>query len=369
MVTAVDAQWKQTTGPWTEVTYSLAVGDSLLYAGTYAGGVFLSSDYGDSWNEIDGGMFPSDDSGFTRKDIKALALIPEGEAGINLFAGTDGHGVFRSIKADTNWMAINNGMTNLRVYALVVEDTNILAGTYGGTFFSTNNGTNWTPVNTELRGYWGFVVGRNTAGDTILGKLDGSGSVLRSTDNGANWLAVNPGWPSNAKVTALAVHDTIFYAGTSNHGIYYSLNGGINWMGGGGPKNVYSLAASGQYLFAGVGTPTIFTGSVWRRPLSEMLVGVRDSHERNPITFTLEQNFPNPFNPTTVINYKLSITDHVVLKVYDVLGREIAALVNEQKSEGTHNAEWRATSVSSGIYFYRLTSGNFAQTRKMILQR
>jgi hypothetical protein len=84
-----------------------------------------------------------------------------------------------------------------------------------------------------------------------------------------------------------------------------------------------------------------------------------------PSYFMLEQNFPNPFNPSTIIRYQLLKQSYITLKVYDVLGREVAVLVNEEQSSGSHSAIFNAASLGSGIYFYRLTSGSNAETKKM----
>ena len=86
-----------------------------------------------------------------------------------------------------------------------------------------------------------------------------------------------------------------------------------------------------------------------------------------PINFTLEQNYPNPFNPTTKIKYSIPEQSLITLKVYDMLGNEIATLVNEEKSVGNYEVEFNAESLSSGIYFYKLQTGIFIQTKKMIL--
>jgi hypothetical protein len=83
--------------------------------------------------------------------------------------------------------------------------------------------------------------------------------------------------------------------------------------------------------------------------------------------YILDQNYPNPFNPTTSINYQLPITGHVTLKVYDILGREIATLVNKTLSKGSHNVNWNATNLTSGVYFYQLRAGNYISTKKMLL--
>ena len=73
-------------------------------------------------------------------------------------------------------------------------------------------------------------------------------------------------------------------------------------------------------------------------------------------SFTLEQNYPNPFNPSTVISYQLPVSSDVTLKVYDVLGNEVATLVNEEKSAGSYEVEFSADGLTSGIYFYKLTN-------------
>jgi hypothetical protein len=86
-----------------------------------------------------------------------------------------------------------------------------------------------------------------------------------------------------------------------------------------------------------------------------------------PKDFVLFQNSPNPFNPTTVINYQLAVSRHVVVKVYDILGREVTTLVNEVRSAGYHSVNFSASSLSSGIYFYRITAGMFTQTKQMVL--
>ena len=86
-----------------------------------------------------------------------------------------------------------------------------------------------------------------------------------------------------------------------------------------------------------------------------------------PKNFALQQNFPNPFNPTTVISYELPVTSSVRLIVYDMLGREVAVLVNEQRPAGAHTAMWDAQGMPSGVYFYRLTAGSFMSTHKMLM--
>jgi hypothetical protein len=88
-----------------------------------------------------------------------------------------------------------------------------------------------------------------------------------------------------------------------------------------------------------------------------------------PSEYSLNQNYPNPFNPTTVINYQLPTNGFMSLKVYDVLGKEVATLVNEYKEAGYYEASFDASRLSSGVYFYKLQAGNFVMTKKMLLAK
>jgi hypothetical protein len=91
------------------------------------------------------------------------------------------------------------------------------------------------------------------------------------------------------------------------------------------------------------------------------------SSSSNPLRYILYQNSPNPFNPTTVIRYQLPATSNVLLTVFDVLGREVATLVNEMKTAGTYHVTFDASMLQSGVYFYRLQDGNYTETKKLLL--
>lgn len=101
--------------------------------------------------------------------------------------------------------------------------------------------------------------------------------------------------------------------------------------------------------------------------MENVVVGTESNTGNSPISFSLDQNYPNPFNPTTKIKYSIPAASPTTLKVYDVLGNEIATLVNGEKQAGTYEVNFNAASVASGVYFYKLQSGTFVQTRKMIV--
>lgn len=83
--------------------------------------------------------------------------------------------------------------------------------------------------------------------------------------------------------------------------------------------------------------------------------------------YALEQNYPNPFNPSTKIKFQLPKDGFVTLKVYDILGKEIATLINEEKSQGKYEVNFNASNLSSGVYIYKIQAGDFVSSRKMIL--
>lgn len=137
-------------------------------------------------------------------------------------------------------------------------------------------------------------------------------------------------------------------------------------------------SAEGRLVYVGFAFETIASlaqrTDLVERTLSFLEGSVlAESPDRPPLTFHLEQNFPNPFNPSTVIGYQLSVTSRVTLKVYDVLGKEVARLVDGEKPTGAYRVEWNAD-ASSGVYFYRLEAvgpggERFAETKRMLLVR
>jgi hypothetical protein len=98
-----------------------------------------------------------------------------------------------------------------------------------------------------------------------------------------------------------------------------------------------------------------------------LIVNVESTNSNTPKDFSLSQNFPNPFNPTTSLLYTIGSRQFVTLKVYDLLGREIATLVNEEKTAGSYEVEFDGSDLTSGIYFYQLKAGTYSETKKMIL--
>jgi hypothetical protein len=100
-----------------------------------------------------------------------------------------------------------------------------------------------------------------------------------------------------------------------------------------------------------------------------LITGVSQYSSKIPSNYALNQNYPNPFNPSTSIQFDLPRTGFTTLRVYNLLGQEVATLVNEMKSAGSYKVQWNAQNMTTGMYFYKLISGDVTQVKKMVLMK
>jgi hypothetical protein len=114
-----------------------------------------------------------------------------------------------------------------------------------------------------------------------------------------------------------------------------------------------------------------FVSGKWRLYGANAIIVIDDVPDQSdsPGQFRLNQNYPNPFNPTTRIEYAIPKTSHVSVKVFDLLGREVATLVDEEQGAGFKSVEFDAKGLASGVYLYRLHAGTFVQTKKLAVVR
>jgi photosystem II stability/assembly factor-like uncharacterized protein len=372
------AQWVQTNGPNGGNINCFTASGANLFAGT-SSGVLISTDNGSSWSN----------AGLMSYRVQCLT-----ECGGKLFAGTGNQGIFCTTDNGVSWTSVSTGQTNSDILCLTTIGTNIIAGTYGGVFLSTNNGTNWNRTGPIYSAMSLLTSGTNL----FVGTMSG---VYLSTNNGNNWIDVNTGFHDYG-VYSLSASGGNLYAGAMQGGVYLSTNNGTRWtrMGLTVPiwsfatigTNLFAAATSGVYLSTNNGAswtevyqcvgddyintlaisgPYLLLGTkgygTWRRPISEMVTSVEMSSNSQPAGFGLEQNYPNPFNPNTTINYRLPKNGHVTIKVYDILGNEVKTLVNEYKPAGEYSVNFDAGKLSSGMYIYRITAGGYTAAKKMTL--
>lgn len=332
-------------------------------AGTIVGatgeGLHTSTDHGVTWVKTS-----------TQTGNRALTLDLSG----NFIAANDG-GVFKSTDNGQTWNSLGGGGG----YSVFLTTTGtILSGTYNsGINRRTNGGTTWTNSGTTLFG--NITIGTFVQlpnGNIFVHTLFG---MYKSTDDGESWSAQG-GTPIGEQYRKLASAGGTLLLGTPG-GLYKSTDGGGSWtnhkdgllytildhLSVGPDGRVYGAGGAGIY-----------------RTKDPITTGVEQLSEVLPTKYELMQNYPNPFNPKTDFRFRLPAGDpqsgtqagiapqgggFVSLKVFDVLGREVATLVNEELHPGEYKLSWDASGQPSGVYYYRLQAGRYSEVRKMILAR
>jgi photosystem II stability/assembly factor-like uncharacterized protein len=237
--------------------------------------------------------------------------------------GTNQNKVWRTTDGGATWSSATSGATNS--YGVAFKDANngIVIHSNGVVRVSTNGGGTWnaatSPTSAALVGV-AFLPGTNSAW------MASGTTSYRSTNNGSSWFAQSQ-YPFGGSLTHLSFVDTTY-----------------GW----------AVTGSGEILkYQPPGT-----------------VGVEETPgDLAPTTVLLDQNYPNPFNPTTHVGFRISRFGFVSLKVYDLLGREVATLVDDTRAAGEHVVQFDASGLPSGVYFYRLIHGNSVLTRKMMLMQ
>jgi photosystem II stability/assembly factor-like uncharacterized protein len=195
-----------------------------------------------------------------------------------------------------------------------------------------------------------------------------SGCIFKSTNAGANWVLLNDtAGMSGVDVIDIEVVDTGRGFAVAEQGYVFKQKTQSQWVT---ERQLVTSFGSEENLwgidFAGNSTAYVsgYYGTIYRLDITST-VGVTGN--TTPLVYSLNQNYPNPFNPSTVINFTIPEAQVVKLRVFDVLGREVAQLVNTKMNAGSYDIEWNAKNITSGVYFYKLEAGNYTDVKKMIL--
>jgi len=372
---------------------SMVTSGQRIFAGGWGQGVLVSTDNGATW--------ATKNQGLTDLYVVGLYAINDTVfAGIEGPTGNGDHPIvmFRSTDSGENWTPANNGLTLTWVGAITqianatiaggsqicysldngmswktvspgltyvhnfaVIGSNLFAGTSSGVFVSTDKGLTWKQVNAGLTSPNIYALGVN--GMNLLVGTYGSG-VFLSSNNGTLWTSSNAG-AETTHVRCFLTYSNYVFMGT-DEGVYSSTNGGGSWT----PFNTGMSSLFGQYALGRCGS-TIVAGTpqgIWWRSLAGT-VAVNEHSAMVINGYLLDQNYPNPFNPSTTIQYEIPKGSTVRLTVYDILGRQVATLVNELKQAGRYEANFNGNNLASGVYIYRLQAGEFTQTRKFVLTK
>lgn len=330
---------------------ALTVFDGKIFAGTGGNGVFVSSDNGGSWAALSQGL-----SGPGSHHIASFA-----ERNGVLYAGTGGAGVFRL--QGNAWVPFGDLMGNVAgsVWFLRTKGDTLIAGAGGSgwVWYALPGATDWTGVLVApLQGFEFLVTSMvEFGGALVLGSTYG---IFRSTDGGASWLPSSVGLPGGKQIY-LTVGSSSLYAATQSAATrFYSSPDGMNWTFVEQTTFSYAQAVYSNRLYSAR------LDGLWYKTIPTAGTG---EPEVQPDRITLEQNYPNPFNPVTNIGFRIGDYGLVNLRIFDLLGREVATLVDEERPAGSYTVSFDAAGLASGVYLYRLTAGSTSLMRRMVVVR
>jgi len=383
--------------------------ESVLYLGTYGGGVYITYDQGESWTDFngdlpnlfvndvrshlgllvatDGGPFATYDgtnyfdctgTGLTNTEINFFTFGNEGITG-EFMVGTNGGGLFAGDHTSPwilDWTAASTGLSG---EGLIVNDGVgpyggwALLATDGGVYRALEGETEWTAVNTGLSGdalkvqrFGGFT------GSLLL--IATHGGLYSTTDLGDNWVSAIP----DEKFNTVFFHQSDIYpSGVAifafgENGFYtddFETWTQIDFEGIKGEVTAAQVDSTNLYLgFTLEVKDGKAIGGIYRKPIQQILTGIENlSASAGAVLY---QNFPNPFSGTTSITYTLAGSGFVSLKVYNLVGMEVQTLANEFQAIGTYTVTLDASQLDEGTYFYSLQIGNNAmETKRMIIVR
>jgi len=371
---------------------------------------WLAGGYGTLFNTIDGGINWTEKSTSIPASFNDVYFI---NSTYGWVAGGGGN-IATTTNGGATWNAQNSGLTNsLKSISFLNENIGFIVGFNGSLLKTSNAGNIWTndtmPSSNQftkiarsnndiwicgydnsllssllLKSENGGLTWTNkflldsialhalyTDANSIViggGKIQQSGPemvLFRSTDNGETWVQIMslPGYQNGNYVIDFIENNHGDYIALTLSKIYYSSSEGTDWQSEDFPLEfLNSIFSSDSNTFWVAGG-----NSLLLKNSNSGITNIQGFQSSSPDNFYLSQNYPNPFNPSTKITYSVASLSNVILKVYDILGREVLTLVNEEKPAGRYEVSFNASSLASGVYFYQIKAGSFVQTKKLML--
>ncbi|MBZ0182531.1 MAG: T9SS type A sorting domain-containing protein [Melioribacteraceae bacterium] len=269
--------------------------------------------------------------------------------------------IYKTLDGGATWGPQTSGTSEMLLDVFFYDEMLGWAVGEGNTLLKTENGgLLWNKI--DLPNFTNYA---NISISSYSGEICymvGTDGIYKSADAGDTWISLNK--PANTtgyyNQKIIMVSDTELYL-LFYDTFYHSNDGGGTW------KLVkkdahYIYPQTHENIWATYAGGIIYTSN-------SGVVSVEDESKQTNIVsdFKLFQNYPNPFNPTTSIEYSVPSNENVTLKVFDILGREVATLVNQQMNPGNYKVQFDASQLVSGVYFYRISAGNYNKTMKMLL--
>ena len=376
------------TGQVSAIQVSTSGNANVLYYGTSDGKVFRidganTADLGTAPTNVTGGTFPS--GGY----VSSIAVDPANSANVMVtFSNYNVARVWYSTDSGTSWTDVTGNLTGANSPSVrwakmfsVSGTPHYFLATSTGVYYTTNlNGgsTTWTQeASTSIGNVVCVMLDYRSADNTLIVATHGRGVFettiasalpVELTTFAAAYIGdgVSLTWQTATEVNnyGFNVERGSTSLTTGSQGITWETLGFVQGHGNSNSTKSYSFidknAPSGKVLYRL--KQIDFDGKYEYSNVVEVNVNALNRLE-------LAQNFPNPFNPVTTINYTLPNVSKVKLVIYEVTGREVATLVNEFQSAGKHSINFNASRIASGVYYYRIQAGDIIQTKKMILMK
>ena len=397
------SQWVQTTSGTANFLTSIStISTTINYAAGFTGTFLRSTNSGQTWttqtspsaSNINAISFPPTGNGTTGWVATVTGIHKTTNSGANWvqqaatppmtdilfpslttgFALRTNNSIHKTTNGGTNFTAVNftpNSLVGGNKIIQLSSDNFLILGVDNTNdtsfiFKTTNQGANWTQ-HSRITGVFFGIAFMNSNTGIICGD---QGLAMRTTNGGANWTSVATG-TTNDLVAIQSVTTNVFCMVGSSGTIRKSTNAGLNWLTQTCPVTA-NLRSLDMFSTNDFGLIAAAGGIILRTTNGGTFTAVMQNGSEIPESHSLGQNYPNPFNPNTKINFSipssgLSTGSNVRLAVFDILGKEVALLVNENLSAGNYSIDFNASSIPSGTYFYRLTAGSFTDTKKLVL--
>jgi photosystem II stability/assembly factor-like uncharacterized protein len=353
---------------WVEVSYpgdattamTVTPEDNFLLGGY--GHLYMSTNEGNTWSN------KANITDYNGNSYRVLTFAVQPDSII--WAGTAGRGIWGSDNLGYSWFGGQAvlGLDNIRILATNSQN-HLFAVAVSNSYLYENNINNsaWDGI----KMFPSDIQAVLTVDPSYIFVATSKHGIYRSTDNGGSFDSSNAGLNRRTIVTIASNADGNLFVGTDSAGVFRSTDHGMSWEAIN--DGLTDIIISGLY---GHGNLTVspngylflstYSGGVFRSTYST-ITSVSTNAYQFPKTFALQQNYPNPFNPSTNIPFRIPLRTYVSLKIFDLLGREVANLASGQMEPGDHSVHWDASAMSSGTYFYRLQSGTFVDTKKLLL--
>ena len=291
---------------------------------------------------------------------------------LNGWMGGYGGDIVRTTDAGVNWQTTQNDSSFASLFPIYDvkfynSDIGFACGGYydlaGVIWKTTNKGAYWEAqaISYEPLNDICFIDSSNII--AVGGDFEFGASLAKTTNSGTNWNYNSLFIFGEASAVSFRTQQEGWMALSFAERLAYTTNTGVNWMIITPPDSsgIYDLTFTDENHGWAVGK----NGTVLKYDTST--IGIKKINQNILVTsYKLYQNYPNPFNPTTIIKYGIPKNGHVKLIVYDVLGKDVAILINDEQDAGNYEITFDASKLPSGVYFYKITSGDLSEVKKML---